>query len=89
VEITVSDTGIGMTKAQIEKAFSVYGQIDSRIARTHEGTGLGLPISQSLARLHGGDLLAHSVPGQGTRMTLTLPESRVLRTTPQELRSVR
>ncbi|HEX4637378.1 MAG TPA: ATP-binding protein [Rhizomicrobium sp.] len=82
VEITVTDTGIGMTQAQIEKAFSVYGQIDSRIARTHEGTGLGLPISQSLARLQGGDLLAHSMPGQGTRMALVLPESRIVRAMP-------
>ena len=79
VEITVTDTGIGMTQAQIEKAFSVYGQIDSRIARSHEGTGLGLPISQSLARLQGGDLLAYSIPGHGTRMTLILPESRIVR----------
>jgi signal transduction histidine kinase len=79
IEITVADTGIGMTAEQIEKAFSVYGQVDSRIARNHEGTGLGLPISQSLARLHGGDLLAHSLPGQGTRMTLVLPESRIVR----------
>jgi len=78
-EITVIDTGIGMTQDQIQKAFSVYGQIDSRIARTQEGTGLGLPISQSLARLHGGDLLAHSIPGQGTRMTFVLPECRVAR----------
>jgi two-component system cell cycle sensor histidine kinase PleC len=79
VEIYVADTGIGMTQAQIEKAFSVYGQVDSRIARTHEGTGLGLPISQSLARLQGGDLLAQSIPGQGTRMTFVLPESRIAR----------
>jgi len=79
IEIFVADTGIGMTETQIEKAFSVYGQIDSRIARTHEGTGLGLPISQSLARLQGGDLLAHSIPGHGTRMTLVLPESRIVR----------
>jgi signal transduction histidine kinase len=77
IEITVADTGIGMTEAQIEKAFSLYGQVDSRIARTHEGTGLGLPISHALARLHGGDLTAQSAPGKGTRMTLTLPESRI------------
>ena len=81
IEVTVADTGIGMTREQLEKAFAVYGQVDSRIARSHEGTGLGLPISQSLARLHGGDLLAHSVPGQGTRMTLVMPESRVARAT--------
>ena len=80
VEITVADTGIGMTQAQIEKAFSLYGPIDSHIARTHEGTGLGLPISQSLARLQGGDLHAHSIPGQGTRMTLVLPKNRIVRT---------
>jgi signal transduction histidine kinase len=80
VEVTVADTGIGMTREQIEKAFSVYGQVDSRIARTHEGTGLGLPISQSLAQLHGGELLAHSVPGHGTCMTLLLPQSRITRT---------
>ena len=48
VLLDVTDTGIGMDDAQIKKAFSVYGQIDSKIARTHQGTGLGLPISQSL-----------------------------------------
>ena len=77
IEIYVADTGIGMTALQIEKAFSLYGQVDSRIARAEEGTGLGLPIAHALARLHGGDLTAQSVPGRGTRMTLTLPESRV------------
>jgi signal transduction histidine kinase len=79
IEIYVADTGIGMTEAQIDKAFAVYGQVDSRIARTHEGTGLGLPISQSLARLQGGDLLAKSTPGRGTCMTFVLPESRIVR----------
>ncbi|HYS46489.1 MAG TPA: ATP-binding protein, partial [Rhizomicrobium sp.] len=79
IEITVADTGIGMTEAQIEKAFSLYGQVDARIARTHEGTGLGLPISHSLARLLGGDLTAQSVPGRGTCMTLILPERCLVR----------
>ena len=79
LEIYVADTGIGMDEAQLEKAFSPYGQIDSKISRAHQGTGLGLPISRSLARLQGGDLVASSIPGKGTRMTLTLPESRVIR----------
>jgi len=79
LEIFVADTGIGMNEAQLKKAFSPYGQVDSKISRTHQGTGLGLPISQSLARLQGGDLIADSTPGQGTRMILTLPETRVVR----------
>jgi signal transduction histidine kinase len=87
-EIYVADTGIGMNQAQLQKAFSHYGQIDSRIARTHQGTGLGLPISLSLARLHGGDLMARSTPGEGTRMTLTLPKSRIVRASPQAVFSV-
>ncbi|HEX4117718.1 MAG TPA: ATP-binding protein [Rhizomicrobium sp.] len=88
LEITVADTGIGMDKAQIKKAFAHYGQIDSKIARTHQGTGLGLPISLSLARLHGGDLTASSAPGEGTCMTLTLPECRIAQTSPQAIFSV-
>ena len=88
VAIFVADTGIGMTAAQLTKAFSHYGQIDSKIARPHQGTGLGLPISQSLARLHGGDLVAASAPGQGTRMTLFLPANRIAPRLPQALFSV-
>jgi two-component system cell cycle sensor histidine kinase PleC len=73
-EICVADTGIGMDAAQLEQAFSPYGQVDSMIAQVHQGTGLGLPIAQSLARLHGGDLVAQSTPGEGTRMVLILPQ---------------
>jgi signal transduction histidine kinase len=85
LEIYVADTGIGMDETQIQKAFSPYGQIDSKISRTHQGTGLGLPISQSLARLQGGDLTAVSAPRRGTRMTFSLPEERVIRRTEKPL----
>jgi len=78
LEVYVADTGIGMNEAELEKAFSPYGQIDSKISRTHQGTGLGLPISQALARLQGGDLVASSTPGKGTRMTLILPQTRIV-----------
>jgi signal transduction histidine kinase len=77
LEITVTDTGIGMSEAQLHKAFSAYGQIDSKVAQAQQGTGLGLPISQALARLQGGDLIAESAPGHGTRMKLILPASRI------------
>jgi signal transduction histidine kinase len=82
VDIYVEDTGIGMSQAQIAKAFSHYGQIDSKVARTHQGTGLGLPIAQALARLQDGDLTVQSAPGEGTRMTLTLPPRRIVREMP-------
>jgi signal transduction histidine kinase len=78
LEIYVEDTGLGMDAKQIELAFSPYGQVDSKIARTHQGTGLGLPIARSMARLQGGDLIAHSVLGKGTRMTVMLTQSRVV-----------
>jgi signal transduction histidine kinase len=78
LEIYVADTGIGMDVAQLEKAFSPYGQVNSQIAQDHQGTGLGLPIAQSLARLQGGDIIAQSTPGHGTRMILILPESRIV-----------
>ena len=66
-----------MSASEIVTAFSHYGQIDSRIARTHQGTGLGLPISKALAELHGGDLIAESIRGEGTSIILMLPETRV------------
>ncbi|HEX4270248.1 MAG TPA: ATP-binding protein [Rhizomicrobium sp.] len=79
IEIYVADTGIGMSEVELEKAFSHYGQVDSKVASVHQGTGLGLPISRSLARLQGGDLLAESSRDRGTRISLTLPERRVVR----------
>jgi len=79
VGFSVQDTGIGMTRADIGKAMSPYGQIDSQITRKHKGTGLGLPISQSLAVLHGGKLVVDSKVGRGTTITLALPGSRAVR----------
>jgi signal transduction histidine kinase len=78
LRITVADTGIGMNPEDIAKAMSPYGQIDSRISRKHQGTGLGLPISHSLTRMHDGELDVQSKPGQGTRITLILPPQRLL-----------
>ena len=73
IRITVADTGIGMSPDDVAKAMSPYGQIDSRMSRKHQGTGLGLPISRSLARMHGGELEVESKPGAGSSITLVLP----------------
>ncbi|MDB5736165.1 MAG: sensor histidine kinase [Alphaproteobacteria bacterium] len=78
LSLRVSDNGIGMDQADIITAFSHYGQIDSKIARAHQGTGLGLPISRALAELHGGGLTAQSAKGVGTCVTLQLPNARMV-----------
>ncbi|MCF8481037.1 MAG: PAS-domain containing protein [Rhodospirillum sp.] len=78
LNITVSDTGVGMAEEEIRVALSPFGQIDSGLARRHEGTGLGLPLAKSLMDIHGGSLTLHSAPARGTVVTLTLPWSRVM-----------
>jgi PAS domain S-box-containing protein len=78
--IVVSDTGIGMSQADIEVALSAFGQIDSELARKHQGTGLGLPITRSLVKLHGGDITIDSVPGQGTTVAAHFPAERLVAT---------
>jgi signal transduction histidine kinase len=74
----VSDTGIGMSSAEIEVAFTPFGQANNAMTRKHQGTGLGLPLARSLAELHGGALTLRSEPGVGTTVTLSLPPERVL-----------
>lgn len=73
VQIQVTDSGIGMSTADIELALSPFGQVDSALNRTQMGTGLGLPLSKSLAELHGGTLVIESAPGEGTTITVSLP----------------
>jgi signal transduction histidine kinase len=76
--LTVSDSGIGMASADIPKALERFGQIDDRLERRYEGTGLGLPLASKLIELHGGKLEIDSGVGAGTRITIVLPASRVL-----------
>lgn len=71
--VAVADTGVGMTKAQIEHAMTPFGQVQASYARGHEGTGLGLPIAAALTKLHGGEFQIYSEPGKGTTVFFTLP----------------
>jgi len=71
--ISVTDTGVGMSPAEVETAMRPFGQIDTAFNKRHEGTGLGLPIAYALARLHGGDLRIDSQKGAGTRVSIILP----------------
>lgn len=72
LELAVTDTGAGMTAAQVDRLFHPFGQAETSIARTHGGTGLGLVISRELARLMGGDVTAASAPGQGSTFRFSL-----------------
>jgi signal transduction histidine kinase len=65
VQIVVSDNGDGIAADQIPRIFAPFQS--SKGAR---GTGLGLPVSQKILREHGGDILVHSEPGNGSRFTL-------------------
>jgi PAS domain S-box-containing protein len=77
IAFEVRDTGVGMTPDEIEIALQPFGQVDVRLARSHEGTGLGLPLARRLAELHGGSLRVESEKGRGTTVTVLLPPSRV------------
>jgi two-component system cell cycle sensor histidine kinase PleC len=79
LRLSVSDTGIGMSEAEIAVALSPFGQVDSKLARKHQGTGLGLPICKSLMELHGGDLTVTSEPNRGTTLTARFPAERIVR----------
>jgi signal transduction histidine kinase len=72
----VSDTGIGIAAADIEKALAPFGQIDSDMARRYRGTGLGLSIVKGIADLHHGGLDIISQVGIGTTITLVIPDHR-------------
>lgn len=74
--IRVRDTGIGMRAADIPIALQPFRQIESTLARAHQGTGLGLPLSLAIARMHGGTLDVESAPDLGTTVTLRLPAER-------------
>jgi len=73
VAIRVTDTGIGIKPEDCKRLFRAFQQIDSTTTRRHEGTGLGLYLSRSLALLLGGTLDVVSEYGAGSTFTLTLP----------------
>ena len=78
IAIAVADTGIGMAPGHIEIALAPFGQVDNRLARRYEGTGLGLPLVKRLVELHGGTLAIDSALGRGTTVTVLLPADRTI-----------
>jgi signal transduction histidine kinase len=75
--IEVSDNGIGIPEADIPRLTEAFYQVDGSLARTHDGTGLGLSLVKTFVEAHDGDFAIFSELGEGTRVEVRLPASRV------------
>jgi PAS domain S-box-containing protein len=73
IELTVRDTGIGMTPEQLERLFNAFAQAESSTAKKYGGTGLGLVISRMFCEMMGGTITVASEAGVGTVFTVRLP----------------
>jgi PAS domain S-box-containing protein len=73
LEISVTDSGIGISGDGLARLFQPFSQVDSGLARRFEGTGLGLAMVKLLAELHGGTVAVASAVGRGSRFTVWLP----------------
>ncbi len=77
IEITVSDTGIGISRMDLERLGTPFEQVENAATRAREGTGLGLALVKSLALMHGGKATLDSILGEGTTVTVRLPFAAV------------
>jgi signal transduction histidine kinase/CheY-like chemotaxis protein len=76
LQVSVSDSGIGITPKQQKKIFDAFEQAESSTTRRYGGTGLGLAISKSIVELMGGDIWIQSEPGKGSVFTFTIQVQR-------------
>ena len=72
LEISVQDTGIGMTEEELSRIFTAFSQVDTSTTRRFGGTGLGLAISRQLIELMGGTIQVKSTPGKGSVFTFVI-----------------
>ncbi|SDF77549.1 Signal transduction histidine kinase [Limimonas halophila] len=77
--LSVQDNGIGIAKEDLDRIMQPFAQVDTSMNRKYEGTGLGLPLVNSLVELHGGTMTIDSTPGSGTRVEIRMPTDRVIR----------
>jgi GAF domain-containing protein/DNA-binding response OmpR family regulator/HAMP domain-containing protein/anti-sigma regulatory factor (Ser/Thr protein kinase) len=73
IQVSVSDTGIGIAKENVRKVFAPFEQVDNSTARGAEGTGLGMPIAKSLIEMQGGRIWLESELGLGSTFNITVP----------------
>ena len=79
LKLTVVDTGIGIAEDDLAKVKAPFVQVDNSLSRKFNGTGLGLPLVESFAQLHGGSFTLASKLGEGTSATVCLPADRIVR----------
>lgn len=72
-EVIVKDSGIGISKENLEKIFVEFVQVDNSYQRKYDGTGLGLALTKKLVEMHGGNIFIKSVLGEGTEVFFTIP----------------
>ena len=75
--LQVADTGIGIAPEDLSKALAPFGQVGNSLDGECQGTGIGLPLTKSLAEMHGGSLNIESSVGVGTTVTVRLPSHRI------------
>ncbi len=73
VELTVSDTGMGIPDHELPRVFERFHRVAGNVGRSYEGTGIGLALVQEMVGLHGGSLRVESVVGKGTTFTVSIP----------------
>ncbi|MFQ6137425.1 MAG: sensor histidine kinase, partial [Candidatus Hydrothermarchaeales archaeon] len=76
VEVSVSDTGIGIAEEHLEKIFDRLYQVDISTTRKHGGIGMGLAVAKEIVEAHGGEITVKSELGKGSRFRFTLPIAR-------------
>lgn len=78
VVIAVSDTGVGMSRGEVQLALEPFGQIDGALQAERQGTGLGLPVAKALTEANKATFSIESEPQHGTRVNVAFPPTRVL-----------
>ncbi|HYL71623.1 MAG TPA: ATP-binding protein, partial [Candidatus Dormibacteraeota bacterium] len=86
IELTVSDTGIGIPREAQAHLFERFYRVPGATGRTHEGTGIGLSLVSELAKQHGGAIRVASEPGRGSAFTVRIPAGNA-HLPPERLRS--
>jgi signal transduction histidine kinase len=76
--LTVKDTGIGIAQHDLARVLQPFEQVDNKFSRSHQGTGLGLPLVKAIMELHGGSLELRSELGAGTEVIVTFPAERLI-----------